>query len=69
MYITATEGNMKMWPLWAVAFYIPVNIIYALFINGGNEIVLYRQWFVIEVPFIDSDLLYIGAHYRKRYVI
>ena len=46
LYIKATLGNMKMWPLWAVALYIQVKLS-ALFIDGENETALYRQWFVI----------------------
>ena len=75
-----------MCPLWVVVLYIQFKIIYALFINGENETVLYWQWFVIQVPFIyktvicytciqvpfiDSDLLYMytGALYRQWFVI
>jgi hypothetical protein len=39
---------MKMWPLWTVALYLHRLKLYVLFINGKNETVLYRQWFVIE---------------------
>ena len=27
LYIKDTQGNMKMWPLWAVSLYIQVKII------------------------------------------
>ena len=48
------RSNMTLWPLWAVALYIQVKIIYyilyALFINWQNRL-----------PFIDRDLLYRGV--------
>jgi hypothetical protein len=50
----ATQGKLKMWPLWAIGLYIQVKIIS---INGENK------------TFIDSDLLYRGALYRQWFVI
>ena len=46
LYIKATQGNLKMWPLWALSFIYRLKL-HALFINGENEPVFYRQWFVI----------------------
>ena len=48
LYIKETLWNLNMYPLWAVAFYIIIYRlnVYAMIINGKNEAVIYRQWFV-----------------------
>ena len=33
-----------------IAFYEQLPFIYILFINGGNQIALYRKWFVLYPP-------------------
>jgi hypothetical protein len=40
------DSKPAMWPLWAGVLYIQ-DTLYVLLINGGNETVLYRQWFTI----------------------
>jgi hypothetical protein len=60
LYIKGTQGKPKMCPLLAVALYIQFKL-YALFSNRKNE----TEICFIEVPFIDSDLLYGGALYRQ----
>jgi hypothetical protein len=46
LYIKDTQGNFKQLPLISSCSLYMLNL-YALFINGGNEAALYRQWFVI----------------------
>ena len=58
--IKGTQGKPKMCPLLAVALYIQVKIICPIFSNRKNE----TDTCFIEVPFVDSDLLYRGALYR-----
>jgi len=41
--IECIEGNLKMCPLIAVAFYIEIQNVCIYSMNGENEIVLYRQ--------------------------
>jgi hypothetical protein len=59
LYIKATQGNLKMWPLWAVTLYI--QWLYVLFINREYEAALYIQW--LYVLFIYRE--YEAALYRQ----
>ena len=47
LYIKATQGNLKMCPLWAVAFYIQIRITCtAHFVNNGGIIDNHRLNFL-----------------------